>query len=79
MTKIMEPYPVFLERQWDPQRGTITLVASTIDREVRSFRDGRRVTIPGDRHAVTVPAATEDEALAKWRDWEALYRGEGGS
>lgn len=76
MTKVATPYPVFLEKQWDPWRKTITLVASTVDRELRSHRDGNRVTIPGDRYAVTIPAATEDEALQKWRQWQELYRGE---
>lgn len=51
---------VYIESQWDPQRGTVTLVATS------GFKS--------DRHAVTAPAATEEEVRKAIADWRQMYR-----
>ena len=54
---------IYVEGQWDPKRGTVTLVASNDS---------------GGRHAVTVVATTEEEANARLADWVSMYRTFGG-
>lgn len=54
---------VFLEGQWQEQRGQIVLTATD--------------NFGGDRYAVTIKVETAAEANKAWRDWQSLYRDAG--
>lgn len=55
----MDLAKIYVESQYDPQRGTVTLIASCA---------------PGDRYAVTVPAASPEAAAVAARQFASLYK-----